>query len=579
MTNRDLAQILMEMAAYYEMQDVPFKPRAYERAALAVAALDEPLADLYGRGGVQALMHLPGVGKGIAEHLRALLETGTFPEYEQMKRQMPVNIAELTRVEGVGPKMVKALWEHLGIRGLADLEAAARAGKIRALPHFGVKTEQKILKGLELLRQSQGRRLLGEILPEVRHLEATLAAFPEVDSAMVAGSIRRRRETIGDIDLLVVSRTPRAVMQHFVRLPVVAHVYGQGDTKTNVRLTNGLDADLRVVPERAFGAALCYFTGSKAHNIALRELALKQGYKLNEYGLFKDDTWVAGRTEAELHHALGLAWIPPELREDTGEIEAAQRQALPQLVDYGDLRGDLQVQTNWTDGEHSIEEMAEAAMAAGLSYIAITDHTQSLAMTRGADEAKLRRQIAAIQAVNQKLRKAGKRFTVLSGAEVNINKDGTLDIDDAVLAELDVVGAAVHSHFNLPLAEQTRRLQRAMENPHVDIIFHLTGRLIQRRAPIEVDIEAVIDTARRTGTVLEINAMPDRLDLRDTYIRQCVAAGVKLSIDSDAHAVEHFRYLELGIAQARRGWAERRHIVNAWPLSTLRRSLKGKPRG
>ncbi|GIX49473.1 MAG: DNA polymerase/3'-5' exonuclease PolX [Candidatus Tectimicrobiota bacterium] len=574
LSNRDIAQVLLEMAALYEMEEVPFKPRAYERAAMAIAALDEPLAQRYAQGGLAALTALPGVGKSIAEHLKELLETGTFREYERLKRKVPVNLGELLAIEGVGPKMVKALWQQLGIRDLADLERAARAGQIRHLPHFGVKTEEKILRGIELLRSAQGRRLLGEVLPEARQLEATLRAFPEVEVAMVAGSVRRMRETVGDLDFLVISSQPQAVMERFVRLPVVQHVYSKGETRTSVRLHSGLDADLRVVPAASFGAALSYFTGSKAHNIALRELAIKQGYKLNEYGLFKGERRVAGASEEELYAALGLAFIPPELREDSGEIEAAQRHALPQLIDYHDLRGDLQVQTNWTDGAHSIEEMVEAAMAAGLEYIAITDHTKSLAMTRGADEDKLRRQMEAIAALNAKLRQAGKRFTVLSGAEVNINRDGSLDIDDAVLAELDVVGAAVHSHFNLPRAEQTRRVLRAMENPHVDILFHPTGRLIHRRPPIDLDIEAVIEAAQRTGTVLEINAMPDRLDLRDEYIRKCVAAGVRMAIDSDAHAVEHFRYLALGIGQARRGWAERRHIVNAWPLAQMRKMLK-----
>ena len=578
MTNQEVARILQEMAALYEMEGVAFKPRAYERAAMAIASLEEPVEARYARGGLVALTAIPGVGKSIAEHIRELLETGSFREYERLKRQVPVNIAELTAIEGVGPKMVKALWEQLHIRDLNDLERAARTGKIRALPHFGAKTEQKILQGIALLRKSQGRRLLGEVLPIARQLEATLRAFPEVEVAQVAGSIRRMRETVGDLDFLVVSSKPRAVMERFVQLPLVEHVYSKGDTRTSVRLTIGLDADVRVVPATSFGAALCYFTGSKAHNIAMRELAIKHGYKLNEYGVFKGETFIAGRTEDEVFAALGLSFIPPELREDTGEIEAAQRHALPQLIDYGAVRGDLQVQTNWTDGEHSLEQMAEAAMAYGLEYIAITDHTKSLAMTRGADEAKLRRQMQAIETLNQQLRQAGKAFTVLKGAEVNINKDGTLDIEDAVLAQLDVVGVAVHSHFNLSRAAQTRRLLRAMENPHVDILFHLTARLIHRREPIDIDVETIIEAARSTGTILEIDAMPDRLDIRDEYIRQCVAAGVKMCIDSDAHSVDHFRFLELGIGQARRGWAERQHIVNAWSLSELRRFLaRAKP--
>ncbi|HEY7493939.1 MAG TPA: DNA polymerase/3'-5' exonuclease PolX [Candidatus Tectomicrobia bacterium] len=574
MTNQDVVHMLREMAALYEMEEVPFKPQAYEKAAMTIAALDVPLTALYAQGGMHALTSIPGVGQGIAKHLRELLETGHFAAYEQLKHKVPVNIAELTAIKGVGPKMVKALWEQLRIRTLADLELAARAGKIRTLPHFGAKSERNILRRIALLQQAQGRRILGLVLPEIEQLEATIRAFPGVTAAVVAGSVRRRCETIGDLDLLVVSDEPAAVMERFVHLPMVANVYGKGHTKTNVRLTNGLDADLRVVPARSFGAALSYFTGSKAHNIALRELAIKQGYTLNEYGLFQGQRWVAGRTEEELYHALGLCYIAPELREDTGEIAAAQHQALPRLIDYGDLRGDLQVQTDWTDGQNSLEEMAEAAMAYGLEYIVITDHTRSLGMTHGADEAKLLRQMAAIDALNRQLRQAGKRFTVLTGAEVNIRQDGTLDIADAVLARLDVVGAAVHSHFSLPRVAQTRRLLRAMANPHVDILFHPTARLLQRRAPIDVDMEAVMAAAQRTGTILEIDAAPERLDLRDTYIRQCVAAGVQMCIDSDAHATVHFRFLDLGIGQARRGWAEWRHIVNTRSVTALRALLK-----
>lgn len=363
-------------------------------------------------------------------------------------------------------------------------------------------------------------------------------------------------------------------MDRFVGLPQIGHIYGKGPTKTNVRLNNGLDADLRVVPSESFGAALMYFTGSKSHNIALRELAIKKGWKLNEYGLYEGDKIIAGKTEPEIYKALGLPYVEPELREDAGEIEAARSKKLPKLVEYGSLKGDLQVQTDWTDGENSIEEMAIAAVSYGLEYIAITDHTKTLAMTRGSDEKRLLQQIEAIQEVNRSLKERKIQMKVLSGAEVNILKDGSLDIEDEVLAKLDVVGAAVHHFFDLPKAEQMKRVLRTLENPNVDIYFHPTARLIHRRQPIELDVDIIIRAAKETGTILEIDSLPDRLDLRDEYIRKCSQAGVKMSIDSDAHSTTQFRFLELGIAQARRGWATAQDIVNTRPLKEFLALLK-----
>ncbi len=606
-SNQEIARMLLDTALLYEMEGVQFKPRAYEKAALGVEALDTEAAEIYKKGGLKALMEIPGVGRGIADHMEELFTKGHFREYERLKKKIPVNLSELTSVEGVGPKMVKVLWQKLRVRGLKDLERVARAGKIRRLARFGEKSEQKILKGIEFLKSTGGRRVLGTLLPEIRAFEKMIQSFPEVERAVVAGSVRRYKETIGDIDILAVSKKPEGVMERFVGLPSVAHVYAKGPTKTNVRLKNGLDVDLRVVPRESFGAALNYFTGSKDHNVALREIAIKKGYKLNEYGLFQNQKskiknqndrlkfknkgkQIAGKTEEEIYKTLGLRYIEPEMREDTGEIEAALRQAqgkrdgLPKLIGYGDLKGDLQIQTDWTDGENSIEEMALGARAAGLEYIAITDHTRSLAMTGGADEKKLLKQMAAIDKLNKEKfstrsnnipRAKSRGFRILKGAEVNIGKDGSLDIKDEVLKKLDVVGAAVHSHFNLSRAEQTRRIIRAMENPNVDIIFHLTGRIIGKRPAIELDIDEIIKTAKRTGTVLEINAFPDRADIKDDYIRKCVEAGVKMSIDSDAHSVKHFAVLEHGIAQARRGWAEKRDIINAWPLQKMVRLLKG----
>ena len=573
-SNAYIAKILREMSVLYEISGIEFKPRAYEKAALSLESLNEEAYNLYKQKGTKALDEIPGVGAGIARHIEELLKTGHFKEYDRLKKKLPVQIDELVSVEGVGPQTIKVLWNKLKIKNIAGLEKAARDGKIRSLPHFGKLREEKILKGIAFAKKTSGRKILGYTLPEIRSIEEIIKRFPETDTVAIAGSIRRKKETIGDIDILVTSKNPKKIMNRFVMLPFVAHIYAKGETKTNVRLKSGIDADLRVVPRESWGAALNYFTGSKAHNVHLREMALKRGWKLNEYGLWKGKKIIAGKTEDELYKKLGLRYIEPELREMTGEIEAARANNLPDLIQYGDLKGDLQIQTNWTDGKDSIEEMARAARAAGLRYIAITDHTKTLAVTKGTDEKKLLRQMKEIEKVNAKLKRQKSEFRVLTGAEVNIMKDGSLDIEDDVLEKLGVVGASVHSHFDLSREEQTKRVIRAMENKNVDMIFHLTTRIIERRKPIEVDIDAVIEAARKTRTILEINASPDRLDIPDEYIRKCVEAGVKMCINSDAHAKEHFKFLEFGIAQARRGWAEKKDIVNTLPLEKFLKTLK-----
>lgn len=570
-SNRDIAGALRELALFLEMDDVPFKPRAYEKAAYAVEAMDRPLAEVYASGGTKALASLPGIGKGIAQRIAELLDSGRISDLEEMRRRYPVDIQGLTAIEGLGPKMVRALYSELGVRNVEDLEKAAREGRIRRLPHFGEKSEQKILKGIAFLRQAAGRRPIGSVLDLVREIERRLAELPSVQKVAIAGSIRRCRETVGDCDLLVVSRRPESVMDFFASMPEVAHVYGKGPTKTMVRLANGLDADLRVVAAESFGAALNYFTGSKAHNVALRRLAQDRGWKLNEYGLFEGERRLAGRTEEEIYEALGLQYVPPELREDRGEIEAAREGRLPELIERGSLRGDLQIQTTWTDGAASIEDMVEAARALGLEYIAITDHTRSLAMTGGSDEKKLLEQVAYIEDLNRRL----EGFRILTGAEVNILEDGSLDIEDEVLARLDVVGVAVHSHFHMPREQMTRRIIRAIENPHADILFHPTGRVLMKREPYDVDIDAVIEAARRTGTVLELDAFPDRLDLKDEHVHKAIQAGVPIVIDSDAHNPAHLRYPnDVGIGTARRGWATGRDVLNTLSCAELLARLK-----
>ena len=569
-----------------EIKGVEFKPQAYEKVAHSIEMLEEDVKDIYQKGGLKALEEISGVGRGIAEKIEEYIKNRRIKDHALLKKEIPVDIDELSTVEGVGPKMILRLYEELKIKPRDQLEKAARAGKLRGLEGFGQKTEENILRSIDFLKKEHGRFILGFVMPEMRAIVEKIRKVPGVERAEFAGSIRRMQETVGDLDILVISKKPSLAMDFFVTMPEVAAIYAKGNTKSSVRLKMGMDADLRVLPPESFGAALQYFTGDKYHNVQLRQIAIKQGYKLNEYGLYKGKKLVAGRTEEEIYEKLGLAWMPPELRTNGGELVAALRpvrqacgeqaqgkpDGLPKLVEYGDLMGDLQIQTDWTDGENSIREMAEAAKKQGLKYICITDHTKTLAMTGGSDEKKLLRQMAAIDEVNRKFKGSG--FKVLKGAEVNIMKDGTLDINDETLAKLDVVGASVHSNFNMPEKDMTARIIRAMENPNVDIIFHPTGRVIKRREAYKVNMDELLKSAKRTKTVMEIDAFPDRLDLKDEYIRKAVELGVKLAIDSDAHSVAHFSYLEFGVAQARRGWAEKSDIINTRDWQEMLKQLK-----
>lgn len=568
--NSEISKILWEMATLLEMKEVPFKPRAYEKAAMTIEGLSEDIKDIYIKEGLEGLMNIPGIGQGIAERIEEYIKTGHIKDYEKLKKEVPVDIENLTAIEGVGPKVIYKLYKKLKIKTLEDLEKAAKSHKIRELEGFGEKSEEKILRGIEFLKRSKGRFILGFILPLIRSILERIRKLPYVEIVEPAGSVRRMQETVGDLDILVISKEPEKVMDYFVSMPEVSDVLAKGPTKTSVRLINGMDADLRVLEPKSFGAALQYFTGDKYHNIALREVAIKKGYKLNEYGLFKGKKFIAGRKEEEIYKKLGFDWMPPELRTNSGELEAAKEGRLPKLIEYNSLKGDLQVQTNWTDGQNSIEEMAKAAKKLGLEYIVITDHTKSLAMTGGCDEKKLLKQMTEIDIIQKRIQ----GIKILKGAEVNIDKYGRLDISDEVLSKLDVVGASVHSNFNLSEKDQTRRIIRAMENPNVDIIFHPTGRVIKKREPYKVDMDLLIKAAKRTKTILEIDSYPDRLDLKDEYIRKAIDSGVKLTIDSDAHSILHFQYLELGIAQARRGWATPFDIINTRSWQEMLKLLK-----
>ena len=577
-SNSEIAQVLYEIGEYLDMQGTQFKPRAYEKAAEAVESLAEEAVAVYKKGGLKAVEEIPGVGVSIGEKIEELIKTGKCKEHEQLKKKTPVDLAALTKIEGLGPRKIKVLYQKLKIKNLSDLEKAAKAGKIAELAGFGKKSEENILKGIAFAKKSGGRFVLPHILPLVKSIEERLRKINGVKIVQTAGSARRRKETIGDADILIISDNPVPVMDYFTKMPEVARVLAKGDTKSSVTLKNGMDVDARVVPPESYGSALNYFTGSKDHNVALRQIAIKKGMTLSEYGLFKGTAekkgkMAAGKSEEEIYKALGMDYIEPEMREMTGEIEAAQKRELPKLIGYGDLKGDLQIQTSWTDGARSIEEMAKAAMEAGLEYIAITDHTKRLAMTGGLDEKRIVQQMKEIDKLNQAFRVKRLGFRILKGTECDILKDGSLDLPDDILKQLDVVGVSVHSFFNLSEKEQTERIKKAISNPNVDILFHPTGRILQKRDAYALDMEEIIKTAKATGAILEINGS-DRLDLNDQHIRMCVAAGVKMAIDSDAHSEGGFQHLEYGIAQARRGWATGADIINTRPVSDMLKMLK-----
>lgn len=565
--NQELAKIFRNMAFLFEIEGILWKPRAYEKAAYSIESLDNDIREIYKKQGAGALNKIKEIGKGISEKIEEFIKTGKIKEHDDLRKKIPIKIEELNNIEGVGPKIIKTLYEKLKVKNLNDLKIAAESGKLKTLPRFGEKLETKILKIIELKLKSEKRFPLSEILDLTRKIEEKLKKIPGVAEIVFCGSIRRLKETVHDIDILVVSKNSNEVSKAFASLPYVKHIYAKGETKTMVKLNSGINADLRIVKKNSFGGAMQYFTGNKDHNIALRKIALEKGYKLNEYGLFKNGRAIARKTEKEIYEKLGLAWVPPELREMKGELDAAKKNNLPKLIELKDIKGDLQIQTNWTDGANSIEEMASKAEELKYEYIAITDHTKSLAIARGSDEKRLLKQIKEIKKINSKFGIGGVK--ILSGAEVNINKDGTLDIDDATLEKLDFVGAAVHSHFRLSKEDQTNRLIKAMENEHVDIIFHPTGRIINKREPIEIDMERIFIAAAKTKTILEINAYPDRLDLKDDYIKMAKDRGVKFMINTDSHAKNQMHLMKYGIFQARRGWLEKKDALNTLPLNEL----------
>jgi DNA polymerase (family 10) len=567
--NADIAAIFEEIADLLEIEGAnPFRVRAYRNAARTLGELGTDVRGMLEQAA--DLTELPGIGDDLAGKIREIVETGHCATLDKLHRRIPHPVVELLRLPGLGPKRVKALYQDLDIHTVAQLQRAARDGRLRELPGFGPRTEQRILEALAAQAGAPHRFKLAVAGQYAQALADHLRETPGVRDVAVAGSFRRMRETVGDLDILVTTRDPAAVTRRFLAYDEVREVQAEGPTRSTVKLKSGIQVDLRVVRPEAFGSALHYFTGSRDHNIAIRRLGQQLGLKINEYGVFRDKVRIAGDTEASVFAAVGLPLIPPELRENRGEIEAARHGDLPALVEPGDLRGDLHAHTRATDGHNSLQEMAEAARARGFEYLAITEHSRRLTMAHGLDPACLLKQIDEIERLNE----TQKGITLLKGIEVDILEEGALDLPDEALARLDLVVGAVHSKFNLSRSRQTARLLKAMDHPHFSLLAHPSGRLIDSRDPYDVDMLRVIRHARKRGCFLELNAHPERLDLLDTHCRMARDEGVLVAINSDAHGVNDFDNLVYGVGQARRGWLEKKDVLNTRPLKALRALLR-----
>ena len=566
--NAEIAAMFDQAAELLEIKgDNPFRTRAYRRAARVVEGLPKSVTSLLQAG--QDLSELPGIGKDLAGKIASIARTGKFDLLESLKRELPGDLGAIAAIPGLGPKRVKLLHDTLGIRSIENLHRAARRGALRGIRGFGPKIEQSILAAISK-PAAEKRFKLPIAEAEADALVGYLRRGLDDGQVVVAGSYRRRRETVGDLDILVTARRGTAIGDRLVAYENVANVLAQGSTRTAVELRSGLHVDLRVVPEQSYGAALMYFTGSKAHNIALRSIAGEHGWKLNEYGLFAGKRRIAGASEEKIYQKLGLSYVPPELREDRGEVALARKNSLPRLISLSDIRGDLHVHSNWSDGTVPIAEMVASAAARGYDYIAITDHSQRVTVAKGLDAGRVSRQIDEIDRLNVKLR----GLTILKGIECDILADGRLDLSDKVLSRLDIVVASVHYKFNLPREAQTERIIRAMDNRHVSIIAHPTGRLIGEREPYDIDMERIIAAAHERRCHLELNAEPDRLDLKDIHPQAAKSMGVKVAISTDAHSIAGLGYMRYGIDQARRGWLEPDDVINTRPLAQLKKLVK-----
>ncbi|HUI42353.1 MAG TPA: DNA polymerase/3'-5' exonuclease PolX [Terriglobia bacterium] len=576
MENSEIAAIFEEIANVIRIvQDDDkwgFKAVAYERAKRSIESYPERLADI-AADPKRKLTDVPGVGADLAAKIGEIVQTGKLKYLEEQLQKIPRSLLDLLQVQTVGPQKARLFYKELGIKNLEELEAAARAGRLRELPGMSAKSEENILKALEVRKRATGRFRLDTAFETAGRLSAYIREFKGVHQVTPAGSLRRGRETVGDLDLLVTGKKLGGLGDHLVKFPEVADVLAKGEDKVSFKLSSGMQVDVRMLPPEDYGAALMYFTGSKDHNVALRARAQRQGLKLNEFGLFRGERSVAGRTEEEVYEALGLPWIPPEIRENTGEIEAAEGGKLPHLVELKDIRGDLQMHTTASDGRSSVEEMAAAAKKLGYRYILITDHSKAVTIANGLDEKRARENIKKIHAA----RKQVTGIEIWAGSEVDIMGDGKLDYPDELLAQFDIVLASVHSRMNQPAEEMTARLLKALENPYVRILGHPTGRHLLRRDPFAFDVERVFNAARKLGVVLEVNASPERLDLNDRHARLAHDKGIKIVISTDAHSPQHFESMRYGVMTARRGWTEKKDVINTYPPEKLLAALRPLP--
>lgn len=578
MDNRSIARLLDQTGDLLEIAgENPFRIRSYHRAAEAIEGLSRPIAEMM--DDEKAVLAIPGIGKGMLEHLKEISTSGEIAVHKEMLKKYGAGILDLFKIQGLGPKTIALLWDAYQANDLASVEKLAKEGKIRTLPRMGEKAEKKILKGIEDFRRLSGRFLIVTADQLAHQLIAHMAKTPGVEKITPAGSLRRGRETVGDLDLLVTGKgceekSPKlkGIIARVVDFPGIAEVLAKGENKVSFRMDNGMQVDVRLLSPESFGAALLYFTGSKNHNVMLRQRALKMGYTLNEYGLssLKTEKIVASKTEEDIYKKLGLAYIPAELRESQGEIEAAEKDGLPDLVEQDDIQGDVHMHTVATDGRCTIEEMAEAARARGYKYMAITDHSKALAMANGLDDKRAMAHIKKIRAADKKM----DGIRILAGIEVDILADGSLDLSDSVLEEMDLVIASVHSHFNLEPARMTDRLLKTLENPNVSILGHPTGRALLRRDAITFDMGQVFKSAAKKKIAMELNSSPERLDLNDVNLRAAKEHGLRFVINTDAHHTSHMDFIRFGILQARRAWLTKKDVLNTLPEAAFVKAMK-----
>lgn len=569
MKNDEIAKILFEIGDYLDLKNIPFKPRAYQSAALSLDTLEKDAELIYKEEGLKGLEEIPGVGESIALKIEEYLKTGKIKYYEELKKEKPIDIKNLKRIQGLGFKKIEFLNKELGITNVSELKEAILKNKLRGLKGFGEKSQENILTGISFMEASGTRYLISEIIDDVNEIVGKLGKIKEVKKIEIAGSFRRRRETVGDIDILVASSFPRKVMDEFISYPGVAKIWGRGDTKTSVRMKRGINIDLRVVSENSFGAALQYFTGSKEHNIALRILANSKGYKLNEYGLFKNGIYKVGKKEEDIYQKLGLDYIPPELREDRGEIELALKHKLPKLIELKDIKGDFHTHSSFAGTNISMEEIVLKAISKGYKYIGISDHTQTLKIENGLNEQELNSQTKEIEKLNKKY---GKKIRIFHGAEVNILKDGSLDIKDETLERLDFVNIGVHTNFKMSKKDMTRRVLKAMSNKYVTCLVHPTGRIVNRRDSFDLDLEKIFQFAKTNDIALEVNSS-ERLDLSNYNIKRAKEIGCKFFINTDTHALRQMDRMEYGVYEARRGWATKKDVINTMSLEKVEKFL------